>query len=190
MVELNQTAWIERAAQVRDIAIFAHGNQKYGDLPYVHHLDAVAKLAVKYAAVSQAIAEIDFLGEEPIDQHNVYKVVAHLRMIAFLHDAFEDTDLDVQLARQVAGNDVVDIALKLTDPPGANRKERKAKAYPRIRSHQLAVYIKLCDRLANTQSGGKISMYQKEFGEFWIALYRKGEFDQLWKDLRDATFAV
>ena len=53
--------------QANTFAIRAHGNQQYGDKPYVVHLDAVAELLTKYGETAQ--------------------------IIAYLHDVIEDTEI-------------------------------------------------------------------------------------------------
>ena len=58
---------------------------------------------------------------------------------------------------------------------GRNRKERKAKTYPKINSSKDAVIIKLADRIANMRNSNKTDspqkeMYQDEYIEFRRAL--------------------
>ena len=56
--------------EARKFAINAHGDQKYGELPYHVHLDAVAEIASEYGETVQ--------------------------IIAYLHDVAEDTSVQLQ----------------------------------------------------------------------------------------------
>ncbi len=46
---------LENSRRARDFAIAAHGEQRYGDHPYVFHLDAVAALLAPYGVDAQTI---------------------------------------------------------------------------------------------------------------------------------------
>jgi len=103
--------------------------------------------------------------------------------IAVLHDTIEDTDATKETIHNLFGFIVADAVYRVSDEEGANRKERKAKTYPKIRFRSLSVFIKLCDRLHNIKRHGKLSMYRKEHESFKAALYIKGEFDSLWDEI-------
>jgi guanosine-3',5'-bis(diphosphate) 3'-pyrophosphohydrolase len=92
--------------QARIFAIAAHAEQKYGHHPYSFHLDAVAALASPY-------------GEEAV-------------VVAYLHDTAEDTQITIAEVESKFGSKVAACVSLLTDEPGANRKERKAKAYAKL----------------------------------------------------------
>ena len=59
----------------------------------------------------------------------------------------------------------------VTDEIGRNRKEKKAKTLPKTASNPDAIILKLADRIANIEHGGKIDMYAKEYDEFKGALF-------------------
>lgn len=154
----------------REFAIKAHGDQKYGDNePYVNHLDEVAAIALQYF-------------------HYWNTTEFHLVEDAcYLHDVLEDTDTsEGELIKKFPYT--FDIVVNVTDQPGANRKERKRNSWWRIRRDPKSIFVKLCDRLANTRRKGKIDMYRKEFPLFEAALYRPGQFEDLWEELRKETF--
>ncbi len=81
----------------------------------------------------------------------------------------------------------------LTDQPGANRKERKAKTYAKLAEvtgpTELALLVKVADRLANVRAcveDRKVSLwelYRSEQAAFRQAAYRLGLCDDQWEEL-------
>jgi (p)ppGpp synthase/HD superfamily hydrolase len=140
--------------KAREFAIRAHGDQKYGDKPYVYHLDAVANLVTEFGPVYQAAA--------------------------YLHDILEDTKVTSDEIRKEFGDDITEAVILLTDEPGRNRKERKAKTNQKLAAtdNKVALVVKAADRLANMEesakdpSSGKLDMYIKEYNDFAKAVYR------------------
>lgn len=151
----------------RAFAVRAHGEQLYGAQPYAVHLDAVAELVEPFGETAQ--------------------------VVAYLHDAVEDTQLSLEDVRAKFGELVAECVGLLTDAPGANRKERKAKTYARLASvsgqAELALIVKAADRLANVRacvregSAGLWRMYQGEHEAFRAAAYRAGQCDDIWLEL-------
>lgn len=140
------TSLPERA---RALAVRAHGAQLYGDQPYVSHLEQVVAVLRRFGL---ATPEIEAAG--------------------WLHDVLEDTTATaVDIAGAGIPDSVVAIVAAVTDEPGANRKERKAKTYPKIAANRDAVAVKLADRIANVEAGGKADMYAREHPEFRRALF-------------------
>lgn len=147
--------------EARLAAIRAHGNQGYDIFPYEKHLqDVVDILAVAgYGAIYQAAG--------------------------WLHDSMEDGRLSYNDIRKHFGFQIAEMVYAVTDELGRNRKERKAKTYPKIRANTDAVAIKLADRIANMEHGlateNKLSsMYQAEHKEFVEALFIHNEHVLLW----------
>lgn len=154
----------------RDPRIFAetaHGSQMYGALPYVVHLRAVAEVLARFGIDDDAI-----------------------RTGAWLHDTLEDTDTDWDDLTRAFGSVVADLVESVTNEPGANRKERAVRTYPKIRRlGKSAVILKLADRIANTEHSianrsPQLKMYRREFPEFSTALFQSGECDAMWDHLR------
>jgi guanosine-3',5'-bis(diphosphate) 3'-pyrophosphohydrolase len=153
--------------QARSFAVAAHGDQKYGNHPYAFHLDAVAALASSY-------------GEEAV-------------VLAYLHDTVEDTQATLEEIEKQFGAKVAACVALLTDEPGANRKERKAKTYAKLAKvdgpNELALLVKAADRLANVRAcvrDRKESLwilYQSEQTTFRSAAYRAGLCEPLWVEL-------
>ncbi len=104
--------------------IQAHGTQMYGRKPYRAHLEAVAKLAVRYGFTAEQII-----------------------MVCWLHDVLEDCpDQSVQtLLAAGFPPEVVAAAYALKDEDGATRDEKKAKTLPKIAANRMALIVKLCD---------------------------------------------
>jgi len=153
--------------QARAFAVAAHGGQRYGEHPYVHHLDAVASIAGSFGEAA---------------------VVA-----AYLHDTVEDTSATLAEVADRFGPDIAACVALLTDEPGADRKERKAKTYAKLAQVtgplELALIVKAADRLANVRASVKdgnarmLQVYRGEHPTFRQAAYRPGLCDPLWSEL-------
>ena len=129
----------EGAASVT--AVEAHGDQMYGDKPYVVHLEAARQVL-----------------------HDVL-LVGPVTIAVWLHDVVEDTfrtrqDINVNFGEHVG------TLVWAVSGEGANRKERVASLYPKIHSlPQPVAYeatsLKLSDRITNMEkaTGNKQSLY-------------------------------
>lgn len=130
--------------EARQVAIKAHGTQDYdGIFPYEKHLDDVVEVLKRFSIV-----------------HPKYLCAA------YLHDSIEDGALSYNDIKSYFGEEVAEMVYCVTDEIGRNRKEKKQKTLPKTASNSDAVIIKLADRIANIEHGGKIEMYRKEYGEF------------------------
>lgn len=142
--------------RAKTIAIAAHSGQTYGPFPYSVHL----------GAVEEVISRFGF-------GHDV-----ELRAAAWLHDVLEDTDLNIETLRMEFGDRVAEAVFAVTDGEGANRKERKAQVYKKIRQNgNDALIVKLADRIANVEAGGKVDMYRKEHETFGNELRTANSYD-------------
>lgn len=159
----------------RAFAIKAHGDQKYAEgKPFIVHLDHVAEVA-------QAFWKDELLGGDAF-KHIIFAS-------CYLHDVLEDTDVKKEDLYNEFGYHVAFLVDCVTDAEGVNRKERKKKTWGKIRLSTFAVFVKLCDRIANTESsaGSYTKMYQQEFPLFEAALYTPGQFDEMWEYLTKIT---
>jgi (p)ppGpp synthase/HD superfamily hydrolase len=139
--------------QARELAIVAHGSQKYGEKPYEHHLQAVVDVLLRFGAS---------LDDE---------TTAPLLLAGWLHDSLEDTALTRTDIETLFGAEVAELVWRVTDEPGATRKERKPATYRKTRKNQAAIILKLADRIANVESSlasksGLLRMYRREHTEF------------------------
>jgi len=156
-----------KLSEVRSFAVAAHGEQRYGDEPYLVHLDAVAAMVASFGETAQ--------------------------QIAYLHDVLEDTDLEAKQLEEKYSRFVVDCVALLTDEPGGDRYERKIRTYARLSrvvgSHELALVVKAADRLANVRAciaGDRADlwrMYRDEHQIFRICAHRPGLCDPIWSEL-------
>jgi (p)ppGpp synthase/HD superfamily hydrolase len=168
---------IERA---RDFAIKAHGSQMYGSLPYVTHLDDAHKWM-----------EWLLVHCQPFKFYSKKVALSS----AYLHDVLEDTAVTPAELSEEFGADMCYLIQAVTDEPGKNRKERKLLTYPKtLRAGPLAVGLKLCDRMGNTEAcrrskdDAMYRMYHKEYPGFRAALMREGQgLDNMWALLDSAS---
>lgn len=147
-----------RVGLARDLAVHFHGDQKYGPRPYVFHLDQVADIVAPW-------------GEDAV-------------IIAFLHDALEDTTIAVSTIGNIFGALVADCVQAVSDSPGLNRAQRKANTYRSLGAiggdsrQSLALAVKAADRLANVRqsvkfgNADKVEMYREEHPAFRKAVLR------------------
>ena len=147
-------------AEARLVALHIHGNQSYDAIfPYEKHLADVVNI---------------------IEEHNYAgKYVA----AAWLHDAPEDGAISYNKIKNYFGIEVAEIVYAVTDELGRNRTEKKSKTYPKIKANHDAIIIKLADRIANIEHGGKIDMYKKEYQSFRDGIYVQGVGEALWSRL-------
>ena len=116
-----------------------HFYDKY--LPYEFHLRMVAKVARDFIKVIERSAEGD------VDDWVLTILVA-----CYGHDLIEDTRVSYNDAKEILDGDAADIIYAVTNEKGKNRKERaNNKYYEGIRNTPGAVFVKLCDRIANVQ---------------------------------------
>jgi (p)ppGpp synthase/HD superfamily hydrolase len=134
--------------EARMVSIQAHGNQTYDEIfPYKKHLDDVVDVLKRFGFSGKFI------------------------VAAYLHDIIEDTSLSYNKIKKHFGLEVAEMVYCVTDELGRDRKEKKQKTLPKIASNQDAIILKLGDRIANIEHGGKIEMYAKEYQEFKGALF-------------------
>lgn len=157
----------EAVARAREFAVAAHGDQRYGDQPYAVHLDAVAGLLAPFGELAQ--------------------------IVGYLHDVVEDTAVPLDAVRERFGERVAACVALVTDEPGANRRERKARTNAKLAAvpaeDPLALVVKAADRLANLRasagggSDSKLDMYRREQPGFRAAAYRPGLCEELWREM-------
>tara|TARA_B110000196_G_scaffold137709_1_gene119369 strand:- start:7011 stop:7511 length:501 start_codon:yes stop_codon:yes gene_type:complete len=153
--------------KAREFAILNHGMQKYGNHPYLFHLDSVAQIAEPYGDIAV--------------------------VISYLHDVVEDTNISLSVIEEKFGKFVSDCVHILTDEDGKDRAERKSKTYAKMAkvtgNLELALIVKACDRLANVRACisddyiEKLAMYKSEYPIFKSSVFRAGICDAIWMEL-------
>jgi hypothetical protein len=156
-----------RLTNARLLAKEAHGTQRYGDRPYVGHLDDVVQVLRKHG-----VQDTDTL------------------CAGYLHDTVEDTDMTLEHIALVFGSRTQELVWAVTNPSGGNRKSHHAVTYPQIVKAG-AVVLKLADRIANVTSclvdnnTKLLKMYVGEYEDFKEALHRPGAVPDvhMWEEL-------
>jgi (p)ppGpp synthase/HD superfamily hydrolase len=153
---------IDPVKVARFFAATKHGSQQYGTgLPYTHHLAAVELVLKRFG-----VLEEDML------------------VAAWLHDVVEDTETKLKDVEEMFGANVAALVGAVTNEDGPSRKVRAALTYPKTRSVVGGVTLKLADRIANVEAGGKlVDMYKKEYEDFRRALYTPGIAESMWAHL-------
>lgn len=156
-----------------------HANHTYGNFPFICHLTDVAHHTQRFTDDSEVIAA------------------------AWMHDLVEDCDVTLgnmeMWGFSYMTRSIVDL---LTDPEGANRKEKKANMYKRYVEgetnyiYQSARLVKCCDRLSNMrfsyQTGNmkKMQMYHDEFSVFMKNIAYMGSMRAIPEDLIQDLYNV
>lgn len=142
---------VERA---RDIALVAHGSQRYGSQPYRVHLEAVHGVLLRFG-----------VGDET------------LLAAAWLHDVLEDNRSVSRLDLERSFPEViVAIVDACTDGEGESRAARKERSLRLIPLTRNAIVVKLADRIANVEAciqdgdQSRLAMYRDEHGTLSRAL--------------------
>jgi (p)ppGpp synthase/HD superfamily hydrolase len=99
----------------------AHGDQKYGVLPYMTHIEGVV-----------ALAEFFGLSEQE-------------KVVAALHDVFEDTDTSYAEVEKEFGSFVAELVFILTRCVG----EEYMNYIARVGKFDITIRVKVCDLLYN-----------------------------------------
>lgn len=144
-------------AKCRDYAIKCHRgtNHLYDDKPYEFHLEMVANNAIIYNRLI------------PLSQlENVYAA-------CWLHDVIEDCRQTYNDVKQISNITVAELVRACTNYTGGrNRKERMPEfIYDILRTTPYAIFVKLCDRMANIQhsvatQSSMLKKYRDEQGHF------------------------
>lgn len=158
----------------RDFAFQKHNQpapeQRYGNQPYSKHLQDVYNNGERY---------INYIAEDK--RETVLKA-------CYCHDLIEDSELDANDLEVIFGHELADIVFRVSNERGWSRKEKNFKTYPKIWSNDLAIFVKLCDRIANTknskETGYKMyERYREEYPVFRYALKIKELYSDMWDEL-------
>lgn len=134
-------------------------NHLYDGKPYSLHLMLCFQFAMEYI----------HLVEE--------KMITPVLCAVWCHDMMEDARWSYNDLYEAFGRDVADLVFSVTNNTGKGRSEKADAAYyEKIISTPYAVFVKLCDRLANVWYGKitRSSMYKKyqaEQGQFENKLF-------------------
>lgn len=152
-------------------------------LPYEFHLRMVNNVAQQFKHLLDD--EVDYYtGKKEYGTHGKDETVT-LRdavMIAVWgHDLIEDARVSFNDVKMHLGPEAADIIYAVTNEKGKNRAERaNSKYYEGIRNTPGAVFVKLCDRIANVQyskltKSRMFEMYKEENVSFGMQLGVAGQ---------------
>lgn len=142
-----------------------HMYDKY--LPYSFHLRMVDRAAQQFEHLLDDTKDMQTgKSREILEGSRIGFVSLRMacRKAAWGHDIIEDTRTSYNDAVNHLGKDAADIVYAVTNEKGKNRSERaNDKYYEGIVATPGAVFVKLCDRIANVQYGKMTgsSMYDK-----------------------------
>jgi (p)ppGpp synthase/HD superfamily hydrolase len=147
-------------------------NHLYDGKPYGEaHLEPVYNYAVKYSHLLPEELRPFALG------------------LAWTHDIIEDARETYNDVLKICGYEIAEGTFALTNLKGKNRSERAgAEYYAEIRKIKIAIYDKICDRLANVShskntGNSMLKKYSKEFPHFRKELDVVPEFAPMWSEL-------
>jgi len=109
-----------------------------------------------------------------------------VRMAAWGHDLIEDARITYSDIVHDVGEQVADIIFCCTEEKGRNRKERHSdQYYKQLALNRLAVYVKLCDVIANVTyslatCSSMYNKYRSEFKDFKAYCQNGDEFLEIW----------
>jgi len=157
----KQIALLRKA---KDFAISKHNltNCTYAGEPYSVHLEHVVTVAEEiFDSIEDGFTESQIL---------------IILQASWLHDVIEDCRVSYGEVKDNFGVEVADIVFNISNERGKNRKDRAIRTYPKIASCPLSTFVKVCDRIANTEfsktSGhGMYEKYISEYPLFKEALY-------------------
>ena len=152
------------------------GCQRYGSAPYSKHCQDVVDVKKEYEY---------YLKDEDLDD---------TEKACRGHDLIEDTEVSVRDIVKKTNERVARIIFNVSNERGLDRKEKNFKTYPKIWGDDLSIFVKLCDRIANTRNSkdscdtnskgdSLFQMYKKEYPIFKYALKVRGLYPDMWKEL-------
>ena len=135
-------------------------NQLYGELPYSYHLNSVTN---QYNKFKHLLKPIEFT----LAFNGCYG-----------HDLIEDARVTYNDIVSMIGKEGAEVIFLCTEMRGRNREERKNEEfYQTLKLNRVAVFVKLCDIIANmlhgaTEGSGMFEKSKKEYPKIKTHLYR------------------
>lgn len=133
-----------------NFAINAYDEKQYGGKPYRYHLKKVYDNTVRFGGTAAS------------------------RVAGILHDVLKDKLTTTEELKKQFGAKVANIVELVTD------QGSKEETYQRIRTNPEAVYVELCNRLANIEEGQNIDEYRADMPLFKKMLHTRGEYETTW----------
>lgn len=168
---------MENIEKIKKYAINCHKrtNHKYDNKPYKYHLKMVYDCALEFEYLLKGTSE---------------QGIENILASCWTHDLIEDTRQTYNDVKKNTNQHIADITYALTNEKGKTRKERaNRKYYEGINKIYGAVFVKMCDRIANVRYSKSIKssmfdMYSKENDSFLTNLFIEGyPYEFLYKDM-------
>jgi (p)ppGpp synthase/HD superfamily hydrolase len=153
-------------------AMEKHGADTYDKgAPYIVHPIGVSNVANRFGI---AVTDLEF------------GYYVHLGCIG--HDLLEDTDAKYRALLKHFGFDVAEIIYLVTDELGRTKEEVNHKTWPKTRSDERAIAVKLCDRVFNMETSlanksHQLRRYVEEYKDFKNHLEFYGKHAEVMKRL-------
>lgn len=122
-------------SEAREFAIKTHGNQMYGNRPYIHHLEECLRI------FGGVIDQRDLLSAR---KHLIDEIGAAI----FLHDTMEDQAVHYAILEDRFGKNVAEAVWCVTKIKPYN----PALYFEKISQNPIAAIVKLCDRICNVNN--------------------------------------
>jgi len=163
---------IKKARQLA-VALHHKNGQFYGHHPYAYHLELVYQKSLQYIYYIDKDKRSDVLSA------------------AYCHDLIEDTPLAFKEFMNETNYRIARIVLDLSNELGQSRKEQFFKTVPKIWANDLAAFVKIADRIVNTNfskknSFDKYSRYLNEYPVFRYAL-KTDLYEKMWEELDNVS---
>lgn len=138
--------------------------QKYGMLPYTHHLEDVVEILIEF-------------GYDDED----------MQCSGWLHDWKEDVkDASMKLLMEMFGPRVVHNVEGVTNEEAPNRTQKWFLTAPKIKGDEERTAVKLADRIGHLRRGGQmVKMYKREHEAFVAGIYVPGLCEPMWAEYHD-----
>lgn len=166
--------------KAKEYAFNKHNNpddaQRYGTQPYSVHLEMVVDVILRYKYLLDDDVHDDVISA------------------GWLHDSVEDTNSTPKYLKMKFNERIAEIVYRVSNERGFDDKEILFKTLPKIWKNDLAIFVKLCDRIANGSNSKKGAddkskrMYKKYKGVYPIFRYglkNPGQYVEIWEELDD-----
>lgn len=121
----------QKIAQAFNFTKLHHGDQKWGDHPYIIHL---IRTFIEVESYTVALKK---------------SIRTPCLIASLLHDVLEDTSAPPEDLMKTFGPEVAFIVEKVTDPKEGTRAQKKKYIYDNLKHSFGAAIVKLCDRKVN-----------------------------------------
>jgi (p)ppGpp synthase/HD superfamily hydrolase len=152
-------------------------------LPYEFHLRMVYQVGQDFKHLLDD--KLDYYTGNPNNKDGYVTLRDACLVATWGHDLIEDCRVSYNDVKTHLGQEAADIVYAVTNEKGKNRAERaNEKYYQGIRETPGAVFVKLCDRIANVQyskmtKSRMFEMYSKENPKFEKMLGRHTDYNHL-----------